>query len=71
MWMAMAGKIWCLWQVNDKLDFKTDIYIFLRGADQKLPERPTQILHCGGFPIPIGSTYEASPVMDLNGDGDL
>jgi hypothetical protein len=58
-----------LWQGNFKLDFKTDIYIFLRGADQKLPERPTQSLHCGGFPIPIGSTYEASPVHDLNGDG--
>jgi len=28
------------------------LYIFLRGVDQKLPERPTQILHCRGLPIP-------------------
>jgi len=58
-----------LWQRSGKLDFKTDIYLFLRGADQELPERPTQILHYRGFPIPIGSTYEASPVHDLNGHG--
>ena len=58
-----------LWQVCGKLDVKTDLYIFLRGADQKLPERPTQILHCRGLPIPTGSTEVASPLADLNGDG--
>jgi hypothetical protein len=58
-----------LWQLKGMPLVKTDIYIFLRGADQKLPERPTQVLHCRGFPIPIGSTYESSPVHDLNGDG--
>jgi hypothetical protein len=58
-----------LWQLKDMPLPKTDIYIFVRGADQKLPERPTQVLHCRGFPIPIGSTYERSPVHDLNGDG--
>ncbi len=58
-----------LWQTGGTLDFKTDIYIFLRGADQKLPEQPTQILHCRGFPIPIGSTWRRSPVHDLDGDG--
>jgi hypothetical protein len=58
-----------LWQVSGKLDFKTDIYIFLRGADQKLPGQPTQVLHGRGFPIPIGSTRWPSPVHDLNGDG--
>ncbi len=58
-----------LWQVSHKLDTKTDVYIFLRGADQKLPERPTQILHCRGFPIPTGSTSMPSPVIDLKGDG--
>ena len=40
-----------LWQASGELDVKTDLYIFLRGADQKLPERPTQILHCPGFPF--------------------
>jgi hypothetical protein len=58
-----------LWQVSGKLDFKTDVYIFLRGADQQLPERPTQILHRRGLPIPIGSTKEITPVHDLSGDG--
>jgi hypothetical protein len=58
-----------LWQVGFKVDAKTDIYIFLRGTDQKLPERPTQILHCRGFPIPTGSASKVSPVIDLKGDG--
>jgi hypothetical protein len=58
-----------LWQYRVNLGFKTDIYIFLRGADQKLPERPTQILHCRGSPVPIGSTEEWSPIHDLKGDG--
>lgn len=58
-----------LWRVGGKLDIKTNLYIFLRGADQKLPDRPTQILHCRGLPIPTGSTFAISPVMDLDGDG--
>jgi hypothetical protein len=58
------------WQVSGKLDFKTDVYVFLRGADQKLPERPTQTLHCRGIPIPSGPNSEWSPVHDLNGDGN-
>jgi hypothetical protein len=58
-----------LWQVSGKVNFKTDIYIFLRGADQKLPERPTQILHCRGFPISIDPMGMPTPVIDLNGDG--
>jgi hypothetical protein len=58
-----------LWQAGGKLDFKTDVYIFLRDADQKLPEQPTQVLHCRGFPIPIGSTRRRSPVHDLDGNG--
>jgi hypothetical protein len=58
-----------LWQASGLLDFKTDVYIFLRDADQKLPEQPTQVLHCHGFPIPIGSTRKPSPVHDLDGDG--
>jgi hypothetical protein len=52
------------------LGFKTDIYIFLRGADQQWPARPTQVLHCRGFPIPVGSDHQWSPVHDLKGDGN-
>jgi hypothetical protein len=40
-----------------------------RGADEQLPERPTQVLHCRGFPIPFGPKHEWSPMHDLNGDG--
>lgn len=58
-----------LWQTSGKLNFKTDIYIFLRGVDQKLPDRPTQILHCRGLPFPTSSAYMPSPIVDLNGDG--
>jgi hypothetical protein len=59
-----------LWQVvAANLGFRTDLYLFLRGVDQKLPERPTQILHCRGLPIPIGSAHVPSPVHDLDGDG--
>ncbi len=58
-----------LWRVSGKLDVKTDVYVFLRGADQKLPEHPTQTLHCSGFPIPAGATEKTSPLVDLAGDG--
>jgi hypothetical protein len=58
-----------LWQCGGNIDFKTDIYIFLRGADQKLPERPTQAVHGRGFPIAFGLRGEWSPLHDLNGDG--
>lgn len=58
-----------LWQTKASPIPKTDVCIFLRGADQQLPERPTQVLRCRGFPIPIGSLYQASPVRDLDGDG--
>jgi hypothetical protein len=58
-----------LWQEHEMPALKCDVYIFLRGADQRLPEQPTQVLRCHGFPIPIGSTRQWSPVHDLNGDG--
>jgi len=52
-----------------KLDFRTDLAIYLRGADQQLPSAPTQVLHCRGLPIPLLSTKEMSSVADLDGDG--
>jgi len=58
-----------IWQVSGRLDFKTDVYLFRRGADQNLPDRPAQVLHCRGLPIPSGPTDMPSPVLDLNGDG--
>jgi len=58
-----------LWETFTGLDPRTDIHLFLRGADGKLPEQPTQALHCRGFPLPVGSTEEGSPIGDLKGDG--
>jgi hypothetical protein len=58
-----------IWQVLGELDFKTDVYVFLHGADGKLPDQPTQVLHCRGFPIPIGSSQSQCPVGHLAGDG--
>jgi hypothetical protein len=58
-----------LWQLTGNLGFKSDICIFLRGANGQLPEQPTQVLRCRGFPIPLGSTRQWSPVHDLDGDG--
>ena len=58
-----------LWKVSGKWDFRTDFYIFLRGADGKLPDRPTQVLHGRGLPIPLGNEFHWSPLGDLNGDG--
>jgi len=57
-----------LWQVVPD-SFRTEVYVFLRGADGLLPERPTQVLHCRGVPFPVGSTQAASPIADLRGDG--
>ena len=58
-----------LWQALGDIEPRTDIYVYLRGADGRLPERPTQYMHCRGFPIPIGSTRNPSAVADLKGDG--
>jgi hypothetical protein len=37
-----------LWHLTGWLDFKTDIYVYLRGPDQQLPARPTQVLIAAG-----------------------
>ena len=57
------------WRVLGDWDRTTDIYVYLRGADGKLPERPSQVLHCLGFPIPVGTSQRPEPVADLKGDG--
>ena len=58
-----------VWQVFGEMEPRTDVYVFRRGADGQLPARPTQVLHCHGFPVPVGSTVGPSPIADLNGDG--
>jgi hypothetical protein len=57
------------WQAFPGLDARTDLYVFLCGSDGKFPQRPTQVLHCRGFPIPINSMGQASPIADLKRDG--
>jgi hypothetical protein len=57
-----------LWQVVPN-SFRTEVYVFLRDAAGQLPERPTQVLHCRGVPIPIRSLGEATPIADLKSDG--
>lgn len=58
-----------LWQSAGDTEPRTDVYVFLRAANGRLPERPSQVLHCHGFPIPVGSDQHPSPIADLNGDG--
>jgi hypothetical protein len=59
-----------LWQVTGAgLGLKTDVYIFLRGPDQQLPGRPSQILHCRGLGIPLPGWLSSPPLHDLKGDG--
>lgn len=58
-----------LWQLTADPDPKTNVVVFLRDADNRLPEQPTQVLHCRGFPIPVGPQQRVSPMCDLNGDG--
>ena len=55
-----------VWQSSVQA-YHTDVYVFLRGADGQLPERPTQILHCRGVPIYINSAW--TPIADLKNDG--
>ena len=58
-----------VWQLLGEMEPRTDVYVFLRGPDGQLPDRPTQVLHCHGFPLPVGNTRLATPIADLNGDG--
>ena len=55
-----------VWQVTVQ-SYRTDFYIFLRSADGRLSELPTQILHCRGTPISINSAW--TPIADLKNDG--
>ena len=58
-----------VWQIAGALDPKTDLFVFVRGVGGALPDLPSEVLHCRGFPIPVGSPYAISPLCDLDGDG--
>jgi hypothetical protein len=58
-----------VWQMQGRVDPRTDLYLFLRGTNGQLPEHPTQVLHCSGLPIPIGNSVRWTPVGDIDGDG--
>lgn len=55
------------------VDVKTNIIVFLRQKDGKLPEKPNQVLRCRG--IPVKGDYPGpsffSPFFDINKDGFL
>jgi hypothetical protein len=64
------------WRVMGDVEPKTDILVFLRRANNRLPDRPTQVLHCRGCPVQVGPKAQAgprrqrmSPLCDLAGDG--
>ncbi len=60
---------WILWEFAWDVDPKTDLFVFLRGANGQLPEQPSQVLHTRGFPLCVGPRQDVSPVCDLDGDG--
>ena len=53
------------------VDVKTNIIIFLRQKDGKIPEKPSQVLRCRG--IPVKGNYPGpsffSPFVDIDKDG--
>ena len=60
-----------LLHLQQDIDVKTNIIIFNRREDGKLPEKPDQILRCRGMPI-IGDYPHPSycnPFFDINNDG--
>ena len=69
-----------VWQVSGFPDYRTDLYLFLSSLNRspapgagdaklQLPVEPTEVLHCRGLPIPMGSSRHWSPLHDLHGDG--
>ncbi|MHC4571287.1 MAG: FG-GAP repeat domain-containing protein [Planctomycetota bacterium] len=62
-----------LLHLQQDIDVKTNVIIFKRREDGKLPEKPDQILRCRGLPI-IGDYPGPSywiPFFDINNDGFL
>ena len=51
-----------VWQVVGDIDPRTDLFVFLRG--EQIPAKPTQVLHCHGFPV-VGPSYQVSPFYRL------
>lgn len=59
-----------LWNIIGDVDCKTNIMVFLRQEDGKLPEKPNQVLRCRGFPIDW-KNRSFSILNDINDDGVL
>jgi hypothetical protein len=55
-----------IWQVVGDFIPRTDLFVFLRG--ERFPARPTQILHCRGFPV-VGPSNHISPLCQLTRAG--
>jgi hypothetical protein len=53
------------------IDVKTNILIFIRQKDGKIPEKPSQVLRCRGMPVrgDYPRPLYFSPFIDINKDG--
>jgi hypothetical protein len=58
-----------LWKSLRDMNPKTTVLIFVRGRDDRLPERPTHVLRGSGVPIRVNFEQGVSPLWDLDGDG--
>lgn len=57
-----------LWRAGGDVNPRTTTLIFLRGPDDRLPERPTQVVRSSGIPIRVDRDQRVSPFWDLDGD---
>ncbi len=59
-----------LFHIIGDVDCKTNIMVFIRQENGKLPEKPNHVLRCRGFPIDWGNR-SFSILNDINNDGVL
>ena len=57
------------WRVVLGMNVSSEIFVYLRDQDGKLPRQPSQFLHVRGFPLPSGPEHVMLPVCDLKGNG--
>jgi hypothetical protein len=58
-----------IWKSYGEINPKTTVLVFLRGRDDRLPEKPTHVLRGNGVPICVNNKIHVSPMWDLDGDG--
>lgn len=58
-----------VWSCAGYIDTRTDVSLYLLGPDNRLPQQPSQVLRCRGFPLRAGPEDRGVPLVDLDGDG--